>query len=211
MKHIVKGSTPASLVYHRKQLHATYDNYKEKDDVRTSLLQEQGYICCYCMSRIDKGSMKIEHWLSQSNHQNRALDYKIMLGVCLGFQKLPYNQQCCDSHRQNKDLTIDPTNQAMVDTIKYDASGKISSENADVDYDLNVTLNLNIELLKENRKAVLRAVIKFIGKRKDGWNEADIRRAIRFYSGRDENGAHVPYCQVALWFLRKRLSRQKVR
>ncbi|SCC68923.1 retron system putative HNH endonuclease [Bacillus wiedmannii] len=211
MKYIVKESAPESLVFHKKQLQATYDSYREKDDVRTSLLQEQGFICCYCMSRIEKGNMKIEHWLPQSKHPDRTLDYKIMLGVCLGFQKRPYHQQCCDSHRQNEELIINPTNQVMVDTIKYSGGGEISSENADIDNDLNKTLNLNTEILKGNRKATLQAVIKSIGKRHDAWNVADIKRAIKFYSKKDKDGAYVPYCQVALYFLQKRLSRQKVR
>ncbi|EJQ92884.1 retron system putative HNH endonuclease [Bacillus cereus] len=207
MKHIVKGSAPGSLVYHKKQLLATYDNYREKDDVRISLLNEQGFICCYCMSRIEKENMKIEHWLPQSKHEDSTLDYKIMFGVCQGFQKSPFHRQCCDSHRKNDKLTINPTNRAMVDTIKYSGGGEISSENAVLDKDLNETLNLNTELLKENRKATLQAVIKFIGNR-DAWSEAGIKRAIKFYSSKDERGAYVPYCQVALYFLQKRLSRQ---
>ncbi|PEA48703.1 TIGR02646 family protein [Bacillus thuringiensis] len=211
MKYIKKGNAPASLVYHKKQSFSTYDNYKEKDDVRTSLLQEQGFICCYCMSRINKRSMKIEHWLSQSENEENTLDYKIMLGGCLGFQNSPYNKQCCDTHRKNIKLTINPTDQFMVDTIKYLTNGKIISENADYNNDIDVTLNLNTELLRENRKSLYRAMISFMGKRKEPWNESDIRRAIKRYLSKDENGAYVPYCQVALYFLQKRLSKHKVR
>jgi hypothetical protein len=52
MKRITKQSEPRSLVEHRSQTNADYDNYSDKDKLRESLLREQGYICCYCMSRI---------------------------------------------------------------------------------------------------------------------------------------------------------------
>jgi uncharacterized protein (TIGR02646 family) len=61
MKYIKKQKEPESLVQHRCELHATYDNYREKDELRISLLNEQGYICCYCMQHIGKHNMKIEH------------------------------------------------------------------------------------------------------------------------------------------------------
>lgn len=44
---------------------ADYDNYPEKDELRTCLLTEQGHICCYCMQRISSDKMKIEHCQSQ--------------------------------------------------------------------------------------------------------------------------------------------------
>ena len=32
-----------------------------KEAIRKALLKEQGYLCAYCMSRIE-GEVKIEHW-----------------------------------------------------------------------------------------------------------------------------------------------------
>ena len=59
MKHIVKGTEPPSLTQHRLQAHADYDNYVEKDELRATLLAEQGRICCYCMQRISEDESKI--------------------------------------------------------------------------------------------------------------------------------------------------------
>lgn len=50
MKQIIKNNEPRSLVQHRAR-GGNYDNL-DKDELRTSLMTEQGHICCYCMCRI---------------------------------------------------------------------------------------------------------------------------------------------------------------
>jgi hypothetical protein len=52
MKWIEKNlkNEPKSLRLHRQKSVSNYDNYAEKDDLRRALLEEQGYLCCYCMS-----------------------------------------------------------------------------------------------------------------------------------------------------------------
>lgn len=88
MKRIYKGQPPSSLIQHKARKGATYSNYREKGDLRDSLLNEQGYICCYCMNRIiadEKNiGMKIEHWASQKHHAYRQLEYANLLGACMG-------------------------------------------------------------------------------------------------------------------------------
>ena len=45
---------------------ATYsDAGIPKDQLKESLLKEQGYLCAYCMSRISEDTMKVEHWHPQ--------------------------------------------------------------------------------------------------------------------------------------------------
>lgn len=53
MIYIQKGKEPASLTAYKKQAHAYYDGCN-KDDIRENLLREQGYLCAYCMRRIEK-------------------------------------------------------------------------------------------------------------------------------------------------------------
>lgn len=68
MKQINKNQEPQSLQEHRLKWFADYDNYLQKEELRESLLKEQGHICCYCMQRIKKDKMKIEHWRSQDEY-----------------------------------------------------------------------------------------------------------------------------------------------
>ena len=67
MRYIQKKSEPESLTKYKKQKGAYYDGYDRKDDVRESLLKEQGYLCGYCMKRLDScEQVKIEHIMPQS-------------------------------------------------------------------------------------------------------------------------------------------------
>ena len=55
-----------------------------KEKLRTSLLEEQGYICAYCMKKLedDFSKVKIEHYIAR-NEENQ-LDYNNLLAVCKG-------------------------------------------------------------------------------------------------------------------------------
>ena len=91
MRTITKGIEPRSLITHRLNAPSYYDNYVNKKDLRQALVNEQRALCCYCMSRISPQiaqieSMKIEHWQSQGHYPDKQLDYKNLLGACLGGQ-----------------------------------------------------------------------------------------------------------------------------
>ena len=81
---IKKGREPESLTQYRKQPFAYYDGC-DKAPIRERLLIEQGYLCAYCMRRIDKQHMKIEHWKPEAMlSEAEKLDYHNMLAVCVG-------------------------------------------------------------------------------------------------------------------------------
>src|SRR5437879_1358904 len=157
MKHIIKGHEPQSLIQHRQRPHCDYDNYAEKDDLRRALVAEQGAICCYCMQRITVQNMKIEHWASQQRHPDRQLEYRNLLAACGGGEGAAQHLQHCDKHKGNDDLRIhpaDPTHNCE-NLIRYQADGVIYSDEARTDRDLDKLLNLNLQRLANNRKAVL--------------------------------------------------------
>lgn len=83
MLYIQKRQEPSSLTKYRKQKFAYYDGYPDKDDIREQLLEEQGHLCAYCMRRIDKEHMKIEHWYPEDRLTDaERLEYRNMLGAC---------------------------------------------------------------------------------------------------------------------------------
>ena len=161
MIYIRKGTEPRSLTEYRNQPGATYEGYREKDALRDALLEEQGYICAYCMRRISKEKMKIEHWKAQNapdgTGAKHALEYQNMLGVCLGNQSSPHDMQTCDTYRGNAELFVDPRKEAHTQQIAYRGDGTIYSEDSRIDFDLNQRLNLNCEgaLLKQGRKEAM--------------------------------------------------------
>ena len=112
MRMIKKEAEPPSLTKHRNNSHNDIDNYDydEKEKLRQSLVNEQRGLCCYCMRRIhpNRNSMKIEHWQSKAHHPDKQLDYKNLLGACLGGQGQPVPLQHCDTRKGDRVLKWNP-------------------------------------------------------------------------------------------------------
>jgi uncharacterized protein (TIGR02646 family) len=209
MKKIIKQSEPRSLVAHRSQSNANYDNYPDKDKLRESLLKEQGYICCYCMSRITSEQMKIEHWQPQTKYTALQLDYRNLLGACNGNQGARPQNQHCDTRKSDIEITINPIegDKNCENLVRYHSDGKIYSDDASINHDLNETLNLNLGFLKKNRKEALDVVIckldeKFSNK---AWSKITRQKEIDKLNAKDENGFYDVYCQFIVSYLQSKL------
>lgn len=211
MLYIRKENIPVSLLKYRQDKYAYYDGYKEKDDVRKALLQEQGYLCAYCMRRIDLKNMKIEHWKPQSILTEKArLEYKNMLGVCLGHKEGDSKEdETCDSHRGNEKLTVNPLDENTIRKIIYKVSdGTIFSKDDVIDKDLDKTLNLNCEkaLLKLNRKRALTTLQQKLYELQGlgTWNKNLLDKHIQYYENVDKLGKKSEYAGILLWYLKKK-------
>ena len=213
MRAITKGPEPVSLTTHRQTAHCDYDNYAAKDKLRTALVTEQRGLCCYCMGRIrpEPASMKIEHWRCQKHYGAEQLKYRNLLGACLGGNGKPDRLQHCDTKKGDSDLDWNPADPAHhIETrIRYELDGSIHSNGADFDGQLNAVLNLNLPVLKNNRKRLLDAVLdwwKYEKARIGGPVSRDglVRKRDQHIGG---DGELVPYCQVAVWWLEQRLAR----
>ena len=206
MRNIQKGDEPHSLTHHRKAPHSDYVNYTDKDLLRQHLVNEQRGICCYCMSRIraTAGEMKIEHWQCREHYPERQLDYSNLLGACNGGEGRPGREQHCDTRKGQEDLSIHPADPAcnVERLIKFPGSGKIRSDDPDVDRQLNKVLNLNHPQLVANRKATLISFCDAIGKtkRNNGW----FQRKLAEWRG-DGGGELHPFSQVVVYYLCKKL------
>jgi len=217
---ITKGAEPASLTAHRQTPHSDYDNYADKDALRRALVNEQRGLCCYCMGRIyvERSKMRIEHWQSQKKHPNEQLNYRNLLGACMGGEnaamgdeKKPRNRLHCDTRKSELDLQWNPSNPAHhIETrIKYEADGSICSDEVIFGAQLNEVLNLNFPFLKNNRRGVLDAILEW-WKHEKHVRHGAVPRA-RFEQERDRRvdgaGQLEPYCQVAVWWLNQRLEK----
>ena len=213
MRAITKGREPVSLTAHRQTLHSDYDNYPEKDDLRHALVTEQRGLCCYCMGRIqpEGARMKIEHWRCQTHYEDEQLNYRNLLGACLGGHGQLAKLQHCDTRKGDRDLEWNPADPAhhIGTRIRYELDGSIRSDEADFNGQLNDVLNLNLPVLKNNRMDLLDAILAW-------WKheKARIRGPVTrdgFVRKRDQyaggGGELAPYCQVAVWWLEQRLAR----
>lgn len=219
MKYIKKGKEPSSLTRYRKKKDAYFDGYPEKDDLRKSLLQEQKYICCYCMSRIvrkedvenaDLGQeMKIEHYKPKNQFSELELTYKNLLGACKGQYD---EQQFCDTHKSQFDeselLTIDPQNVYCEEKVKFYTNGEIYSEDDIIHNDLTSILNLNCEYLIKRRKNTFDEwQKKFIYQHPKGtWSKAIWQQELDKWEnvGLEE---YRPYCQVVIAYLKNKIKK----
>lgn len=208
MRTILKGPEPRSLTQHRANKFSDFGNYSDKDQLREHLVREQKGVCCYCMGRISirEHLMKIEHWHCQERYRNEQLIYGNMLGACLGGEGQPRKLQHCDTRKGQSDLKWNPANpEHHIETrIKYDLDGHIRSDDSQFNNQLNYVLNLNLPLLKNNRKGVLSGVLEWWKANKPLPTSRIQNKIQRLLC--DDN--LIPYCQIAIWWLQKKISKR---
>lgn len=211
MIYIRKGKEPASLTEYKKDSYAYFDGCN-KDDIRESLLKEQGYLCAYCMRRIDKKHMKIEHWYPEERLSEREkLEYKNMLGTCEGHVEGKKGKtDTCDAHKGSQIIKVNPCNETTLKTIKYKSStGEICADDPDIQNDLNHKLNLNSpeHYLKMNRKAKLDSVIRELSQRapKGTWTKDMLSAFLDEYTKNDSEGKKKEYLGIVIWYIKRKL------
>lgn len=176
---IEKTREPHSWTEHRLTDGAEYE---ATSDLRDALLADQGYICAYCMRRIpahDKGTTettRIEHIIPQSKlTREQRMDYRNMVICCPGAMTSTFEKDChCDRHKGEKPISFSPLDQNFINTLSYNTDGSIISTNTIYDREINEILNLNVELLKANRKAVRDQLITTLGK--TDWKKEILKR-----------------------------------
>jgi uncharacterized protein (TIGR02646 family) len=206
MKQILKNpSEPVSLTKYRSKS-SIYNDYQPKDDLREQLVQEQGHICCYCMSRIAKEKMIIEHFKPRDKYPNLQLDYQNILGSCLGEKGKPKHLHHCDLKKDNKEITLNPASLAVncEELIQYSDNGKISSSMAKIDTELNDILNLNSQSLVDKRKGILTALENTLKN-----NSISLEQMLNNLKTKSDESKYQPYCQVGISYIQKKISKYK--
>lgn len=96
--------------------------------------------------------MKIEHWRCQTRYPGRQLNYKNLLGACLGGHGKPSHLQHCDTRKGDLDLRWNPADPAHhIETrVKYELDGTIRSIDPRFNSELETVLNLNTPKIKNN-------------------------------------------------------------
>jgi uncharacterized protein (TIGR02646 family) len=212
MRTIIKGPEPDSLTQHRCANHASYENLAEeaKRVLREALVEDQRGLCCYCMSRIwpQRDKMKIAHWHAQARYPDEQLDFVNLLGACRGGQGQPRSRQHCDTRQADQHISRNPANpmHRVEDAIGYAPDGSIISDDPAFDRELNGALNLNLAFLKANRKAALDGFLQSLP-RKGALGRGVLERWLRDWNGESHSAELEPFCQVVVYWLRRRLAR----
>lgn len=162
MRPITKGTPPRALAAYRARPGACWDELttEDKQTFRLALVQEQRGLCAYCMGRVraDAASTKIEH-IAPRRHEAGLFDWNNLVACCDGREGYPPGRQTCDTKKADTELAA--LNVLSPQWIGYAfASGRIRSDRADIDDDLNHVLNLNAEQLRRNRQRALDAAVE---------------------------------------------------
>lgn len=210
---IKKNSPPKEFVTYAQQEGARFDDMPSdvKNILRHALLEEQGYVCAYCMRRIGvdekSNKVKIEHYCARSS--SNELDYNNLLAVCKGNEGEPKRKQSCDTHKGNQVLHIDPQKQRDIATIRYKRKGVIESSDTEFKKDLYDVLNLNAQegyLISNRREALEKfrnSISKKLGERSA--THEDWRRFAKVI--KDDNGRYIPYAGIVLWYINGKLGK----
>ena len=193
MRLIHKRGEPRDLTTFRQREGARYDSVDlPKQAMQTALLAEQQGLCCYCMRRLTRDAMKIEHYLSQAGHEVLRLDWKNLLGACRGNETgashhptMTKSPRHCDASRGDAALSIDPRRPQAMQAIGYGADGAVKSGFTEHQADLDEVLNLNWDMLKGARRAALSGFMAALKRRAPhaSWSREVCERELRRWLG----------------------------
>ncbi len=220
MKFIDKSiqDEPSSLTRHKNTPNHNYKNYSKKNDLRQNLLKGQGYLCCYCMRRIQTptvNKMKIEHFMPYSiyNGENEkpdlTLDYNNLIASCKGGEGGSKRLYHCDKSKESIEIILNPTDRNLMAKIKFTRNGIILTANRTYDNEIDNILNLNIQSLKDGRKMIWESLEQII-KNKFGnrtVTKSFINKKIKYWKQKDALGMSKEYCQVAIYYLTKKIKK----
>lgn len=214
MYFIKKRKEPTSLTKYRSGDDASYDNLpsKAKEDIKNQLLDEQGNTCAYCMQSIKFDSMKVEHWYPQSEDDSKesTLNYNNLLGCCEGNEKAGNKEDVhtCDTKKANKKIKFSPSNPShqINNKIIYSKSGKISSTDLEFNRHINDHLNLNLDVMVDNRNAALNSIKETLNSiSKDRRSKAKIESLLIKVSSKSKRNSYIPFYGAAIDYLSKKL------
>lgn len=225
MIHISKNKEPMIYTKYCSNDDASFANIdtEAKIALKKSLLEDQGYICAYCMSVINLDNMKVEHYVPRerikelSNVKPRRLRsemddlvYSNLLAVCKGNQGKNESEQTCDTRKANKQLTIDPQNPRHMQTIEYKRNGTILSTNTDFDSEINEVLNLNNfpygHLINERQRTLDAFKAKLSKEYKGTIQKTTLSRLLNYYINKKNSGKYPPYVGIIIWYLQDKIS-----
>ncbi|MEA1966922.1 MAG: retron system putative HNH endonuclease [Thermodesulfobacteriota bacterium] len=192
MKYIQKGIEPQELTDWKSLANddwqPDYDSMggQLKNAVKESLMQEQGYLCCYCERRLILHDSHIEHFNPQSNNEIDPLDYSNMLCSCQNRLKKGEPRHCGNLKDKwfDYELLVSPFDQECENRFSFKADGKIKSADKN-DNAANITIKeigLDIPKLNDLRRKTIEPFID------DILSEQDLRIFVTAYLEPDPEG-----------------------
>lgn len=213
MKYIEKGPSPdffegwKQRFQERYHIQPTYQDLKgtTKKNLKQHILQEQGYLCCYCMASIEatEDSSHLEHFIPRVDGRKHPHSLQFQ-DVELGYQNLflSCNGEWCDESHcgKYKDSTtalmlVSPASEEVRGAFFYTLTGEIKGETPKAMTSVRV-LNLWSKALDRHRKAAIW---------ESGFFDEDFEEKketlLALFSSRDAEGRYTPFCEAILYIM----------
>jgi uncharacterized protein (TIGR02646 family) len=223
MRFIQKRQEPSEFTIWKKKANAdwqpNWDNFQkpEKIIVHNALLEEQGYICCYCGQLIDQINRHIEHFQPRTSYPELSLSYGNFLASCPGYPS-DDNQQTQSPNQPREfcghkkdawyepDLTVSPLHQDCASYFRYTEVGEIlptrEPRKAKAAGATIQELGLNHAVLTLSRKRLINGVLQDI----ESLTAKEIQQLIDLYDRPDNAGKFTPFCTALTYRLQDELN-----
>jgi uncharacterized protein (TIGR02646 family) len=220
MKFIQKNPEPDAFIQWKQQAtedwKPSWENLQkpEKTIIHTSLITEQGHICCYCGQRIFQVTSHIEHFQPRTFYPNLSLSYNNFLASCPGYPeeqesknsiaKLP--QEFCGQRKGSwfdLKLTVSPLKSNCASYFRYTIIGELipcqDTTKMDAAEATIENLGLNNSKLIRLRKAAIDGAMQDI----ETLPTQDIQKLIDGYDLPDSSGKYTPFWAAIVYTLQK--------
>ncbi|WCL81314.1 hypothetical protein PPO43_15165 [Saprospira sp. CCB-QB6] len=207
-----------------------FNNFKwrSKNQLFHALAEEQGYICCYCMSEIKDREdangvaitkdglslldMSIEHFEPLTDNDGLITDYNNLFASCSGGKRSGKANRYCDPHKGETELVHIP-NMASLPAIDFDnqlelyytVSGEVYSNNPNIERELEDVLNLNAAELKRIRRRIwnrVRLDVKDIADSEGISEEEAAEQELPSYERKGDDGKFYSFAPMVVYLLK---------
>ena len=165
MKQVVKNQEPQQFSTWKRQRGTVHQRGWDqltgpiKQVIHDALMEEQGYICCYCESRVTSDNSHVEHFRPRSRFPSRELDYQNLHCSCL--RTLSPGEPVHCGHKKGSwfdaALLISPLQQNCGKRFRFTRNGEIlpRSRNDSAAKETIKGLGLDLPKLNALRKAAM--------------------------------------------------------
>ena len=207
MIYIKKRDPPKKLEEYKNKDGACFNNLPSdvKEDLRQTLFDDQGGICCYCGRQIKNNHTSvIEHLFPKgvAAYNHLQLEYSNLLCSCDGGEsdrkgKTKAEKRCypsfCDSKKNDRIIKVTPLNEDCGSKFSFDEDGHIYGTTDEARETIEI-LGLDCATLVHLRQAAIDAY-KDLELDNSGWEEE-----IELLSKRS-NGCFLPFFFVIVQYI----------
>jgi len=166
-----------------------------KQELKEIIMKEQGFLCCYCMARVEYYNSHIEHFKPKGDpqYQSLQLEYDNLLVSCEGSN---FTQDNCGHKKYDwfdPLLIISPMESGVESLFEYTWNGHILASNSNQRATETIAhLNLDNFLLCRHRYAAINGAIT--NEELSDMTNEQIDDLIAFFSLKNQNEELYEFC-----------------